>query len=236
MNKKLILEKTKEFVKEKLYGEGSGHDWFHIERVYNLSRYLAEKENADSFIVEMAALLHDIDDWKFSSSNDTNTTNTEVFLRKIQVNEEELIKIIKIINTISFKGGVVDSSQETIEGKVVQDADRLDAIGAIGIARTFAYGGNKNRVIYDPNIKPINFTSLEEVKSENNHTINHFYEKLLKLKDLMNTKSAKEIAEKRHKYMEEFLNEFYSEWNFNSDNAKYKNRVEDFNSVFILYN
>ena len=219
MNKKLIIEKTKEFVKEKLYGEGSGHDWFHIERVYNLSRYLAEKENADSFIVEMAALLHDIDDWKFSSSNDTNTTNTEVFLRKIQVNEEELIKIIKIINTISFKGGVVDSSQETIEGKVVQDADRLDAIGAIGIARTFAYGGNKNRVIYDPNIKPINFTSLEEVKSENNHTINHFYEKLLKLKDLMNTKSAKEIAEKRHKYMEEILNELYSESNFNSDNA-----------------
>ena len=219
MNKKLIIEKTKEFVKEKLYGEGSGHDWFHIERVYNLSRYLAEKENADSFIVEMAALLHDIDDWKFSSGNDTNTTNTEVFLRKIQVNEEELIKIIKIINTISFKGGVVDSSQETIEGKVVQDADRLDAIGAIGIARTFAYGGNKNRVIYDPNIKPINFTSLEEVKSENNHTVNHFYEKLLKLKDLMNTKSAKEIAEKRHNYMEEFLNEFYSEWNFNSDNA-----------------
>lgn len=219
MNKKLMIEKTKEFVKEKLYGEGSGHDWFHIERVYNLSRYLAEKENADSFIVEMAALLHDIDDWKFSSNNDNNPTNTEVFLKKIQVNEEDLIKIIKIINTISFKGGVVDSSQETIEGKVVQDADRLDAIGAIGIARTFAYGGNKNRVIYDPNIKPINFTTLDEVKSENNHTINHFYEKLLKLKDLMNTKSAKEIAEKRHKYMEEFLNEFYSEWNFNSDNA-----------------
>ena len=219
MNKKLMIEKTKEFVKEKLYGEGSGHDWFHIERVYNLSRYLAEKENADSFIVEMAALLHDIDDWKFSSNNDNNPTNTEVFLKKIQVNEEDLIKIIKIINTISFKGGVVDSSQETIEGKVVQDADRLDAIGAIGIARTFAYGGNKNRVIYDPNIKPINFTTLAEVKNENNHTINHFYEKLLKLKDLMNTKSAKEIAEKRHKYMEEFLNEFYSEWNFNSDNA-----------------
>lgn len=219
MNKKLMIEKTKEFVKEKLYGEGSGHDWFHIERVYNLSRYLAEKENADSFIVEMAALLHDIDDWKFSSNNDNNPTNTEVFLKKIQVNEEDLIKIIKIINTISFKGGVVDSSQETIEGKVVQDADRLDAIGAIGIARTFAYGGHKNRVIYDPNIKPINFTTLDEVKNENNHTINHFYEKLLKLKDLMNTKSAKEIAEKRHKYMEEFLNEFYSEWNFNSDNA-----------------
>ena len=199
-----MIEKTKEFVKEKLYGEGSGHDWFHIERVYNLSRYLAEKENADSFIVEMAALLHDIDDWKFSSNNDNNPTNTEVFLKKIQVNEEDLIKIIKIINTISFKGGVVDSSQETIEGKVVQDADRLDAIGAIGIARTFAYGGHKNRVIYDPNIKPINFTTLDEVKNENNHTINHFYEKLLKLKDLMNTKSAKEIAEKRHNIWKSF--------------------------------
>lgn len=218
MNKKLMIEKTKEFVKEKLYGEGSGHDWFHIERVYNLSRYLAEKENADSFIVEMAALLHDIDDWKFSSNNDNNPTNTEVFLKKIQVNEEDLIKIIKIINTISFKGGVVDSSQETIEGKVVQDADRLDAIGAIGIARTFAYGGSKNRVIYDPTIKPKNFASLEEVKSNDNHTINHFYEKLLKLKDMINTRSAKEIAEKRHKYMVEFLNEFYYEWNFNSEN------------------
>lgn len=219
MNKDLILEKTKEFVKEKLYGEGSGHDWFHIERVYNISKYLAEKENADSFIVEMTALLHDIDDWKFSNNNITDTTNTERFLISLGVNEEDILKIITIIKTMSFKGGVVNSSQDTIEGKVVQDADRLDAIGAIGIARTFAYGGNKNRVIYDPNIKPINFTSLEEVKSENNHTINHFYEKLLKLKDLMNTKSAKEIAEKRHKYMEEFLNEFYSEWNFNSDNA-----------------
>ena len=126
-------------------------------------------------------------------------------------------EIIKIIKTMSFKGGVVDSSQDTIEGKVVQDADRLDAIGAIGIARTFAYGGSKNRVIYDPNIKPINFNSLDEVKSSDNHTINHFYEKLLKLKDRMNTKSAKEIAIARHKYMEEFLNEFYYEWNFNME-------------------
>lgn len=218
MNKKLAIEKTKEFVKEKLYGEGSGHDWFHIERVYNLARYLSEKENADNFIVEITALLHDIDDWKFSSNNDTNTTNTEMFLRTLGIKEEELIKIINIIKTISFKGGVVNSSQDTIEGKVVQDADRLDAIGAIGIARTFAYGGSKNRVIYDPNIQPINFASLEQVKNEENHTINHFYEKLLKLKDLMNTKSAKEIAERRHKYMQEFLKEFYCEWNFNSDN------------------
>ena len=217
MDKELIINKTKEFVKEKLYGEGSGHDWYHIERVYNLSKYLAKKENADFFIVEMTALLNDIYDWKFSSNNTTDTTTTENFLKSSGVTEEDLIKIIKIIKTMSFKGGVVDSSQDTIEGKVVQDADRLDAIGAIGIARTFAYGGSKNRVIYDPNIKPINFNSLDEVKSSDNHTINHFYEKLLKLKDRMNTKSAKEIAIARHKYMEEFLNEFYYEWNFNME-------------------
>ena len=217
MDKELIINKTKEFVKEKLYGEGSGHDWYHIERVYNLSKYLAKKENADFFIVEMTALLHDIDDWKFSSNNTTDTTTTENFLKSSGVTEEDLIKIIKIIKTMSFKGGVVDSSQDTIEGKVVQDADRLDAIGAIGIARTFAYGGSKNRVIYDPNIKPINFNSLDEVKSSDNHTINHFYEKLLKLKDRMNIKLAKEIAIARHKYMEEFLNEFYYEWNFNME-------------------
>ena len=217
MDNNLLIEKTKEFVKEKCYGEGSGHDWYHIYRVHNTAKFIAEKEGGDLFIIEMTALLHDIDDWKFSSNNTTDTTTTENFLKSSGVTEEDLIKIIKIIKTMSFKGGVVDSSQDTIEGKVVQDADRLDAIGAIGIARTFAYGGSKNRVIYDPNIKPINFNSLDEVKSSDNHTINHFYEKLLKLKDRMNTKSAKEIAIARHKYMEEFLNEFYYEWNFNME-------------------
>ncbi|MDU3724262.1 MAG: HD domain-containing protein [Clostridium celatum] len=215
MDKDLIIEKTKEFVKNKLYGEGSGHDWFHIERVYNLSRFLANEEKADNFIVEMTALLHDIDDWKFSNGTKTNTTITEEFLNSVNVDKESINKIITIIKTMSFKGGVVDSTQNTIEGMIVQDADRLDAIGAIGIARTFAYGGSKNRPIYDPNIAPLNFTSLEEVKNAENHTINHFYEKLLKLKDLMNTDSAKIIAEKRHKFMEDFLKEFYSEWNFN---------------------
>ena len=211
----LIIDKTKEFVKNKLYGEGSGHDWFHIERVYNLAKYIGKKEKADSFIVEMCALLHDIDDWKFSNTNDIQTTVTENFLKSINIDGSSLEQIIKIIQTMSFKGGIVDSTQTTIEGKVVQDADRLDAIGAIGIARTFAYGGHKNRLIYDPDIKPMDFKSLEEVKNAENHTINHFYEKLLKLKDLMNTDTAKELAEKRHKFMENFLEEFYEEWNFN---------------------
>lgn len=214
MDKNLMIEKTKDFVKEKLYGEGSGHDWFHIERVYNLSKFIAEKENADIFIVEMTSLLHDIDDWKFSNDTDTNTTTTENFLASISVPKNDINKIISIIKTMSFKGGVVDSTQNSIEGKVVQDSDRLDAIGAIGIARTFAYGGSKGRQIYDPSISPIEFTSLEQVKNEENHTINHFYEKLLKLKDLMNTETAKELAEKRHNFMENFLEEFYSEWNF----------------------
>ena len=215
MNKALMIDKTKEFVKNKLYGEGSGHDWFHIERVYNLAKYIAEKENADSFIVEMTALLHDIDDWKFSNTNETKTTVTENFLQSINIDDDSFKKIIKIIQTMSFKGGVVDSTQHTIEGKVVQDADRLDAIGAIGIARTFAYGGNKNRIMYDPALDPIDFNSLNQVKNTEHHTINHFYEKLLKLKDLMNTNTAKELAERRHKFMETFLDEFYYEWNFN---------------------
>ena len=214
MDKNLMIEKTKDFVKEKLYGEGSGHDWFHIERVYNLSKFIAEKENADLFIVEMTSLLHDIDDWKFSNDTDTNTTTTENFLASISVPKNDINKIISIIKTMSFKGGVVDSTQNSIEGKVVQDSDRLDAIGAIGIARTFAYGGSKGRQIYDPSINPIEFNSLEQVKNAENHTVNHFYEKLLKLKDLMNTNTAKEIAQKRHKFMENFLEEFYSEWNF----------------------
>lgn len=212
MDKALILEKTRDFVKDKMYKEGSGHDWFHVERVCNMAKYLAQKESADMFVVEMTALLHDIDDWKFSDIY--NTTVTEEFLKSVEVSEEDSNRILNIIKTMSYKGGVVDSTQNTIEGMVVQDADRLDALGAIGIARAFAYGGSKNRSMYDPSIKPIDFKSLDEVKNKDNHTINHFYEKLFKLKDLMNTNTAKEIAKKRHKYMEDFIEEFYSEWNF----------------------
>lgn len=213
MNKDIILKETKTFVKDKLYKEGSGHDWFHIKRVYNLATYICEKEGGDEFIIKMAALLHDIDDWKFSNNNKT----TEDFLKSLNVDEKSIHKIMNIITTMSYKGGVVDSSQNNIEGKIVQDADRLDAIGAIGIARAFTYGGSKSRLIYDPDIKPMDFQSLDEVKNLNNHTINHFYEKLLKLRDLINTDTAKQIAEERHRFMEIYLDEFYYEWNFNKE-------------------
>ena len=211
MEKDIIINKTRAFVKDKLQNEGSGHDWFHIERVYNLATYLCKKENGDEFIIKMAVLLHDIDDWKFSNNNNT----TKNFLQSLNIDTSSYNKIMNIINTISYKGGIENSAQHDIEGKIVQDADRLDAMGAIGIARTFTYGGNKNRLIYNPSIKPKEFNSLEEVKNSNNHTINHFYEKLLKLKNLMNTDTAKQIAEERHKFMELFLDEFYYEWNFN---------------------
>lgn len=213
MNKDIIINNTKAFVKDKLSKEGSGHDWFHIKRVYNLSTYLCQKEGGDEFIIKMTALLHDIDDWKFSEDNNT----TENFLKSLHLDEEHINKIINIITTISYKGGVTDSSQITLEGKIVQDADRLDAMGAIGIARAFTYGGSKNRLIYDPNIKPMDFQSLDQVKNSNNHTINHFYEKLLKLKELINTNTAKQIAEERHRFMEIYLDEFYYEWNFHKE-------------------
>lgn len=213
MEKDIIISKTRDFVYEKLKNEGSGHDFFHIERVYNLSLKLAKEENADEFIVSLTALLHDIGDHKFTKDNLTDTSLIEEFLKSLSLPKEDIEKITSIINTMSFKGGVTDSFQKTIEGKVVQDADRLDAIGAIGIARTFTYGGYKNRILYDPEILPKEHKTLESL-NEDNTTINHFYEKLLKLKDLMNTESSKKIALKRHKFMESFLEEFYEEWNY----------------------
>lgn len=213
MDKDVILKETKSFVKDKLYKEGSGHDWFHIKRVYNLATYICEKEGGDKFIIKMASLLHDIDDWKFSNNNKT----TESFLESICIDEESIYKIMNIITTMSYKGGVVNSYQNNLEGKIVQDADRLDAMGAIGIARAFTYGGSKNLLMYNPHIKPKNFQNLDEVKNLDNHIINHFYEKLLKLKDLINTDTAKQIAEERHRFMEIYLDEFYYEWNFNKE-------------------
>jgi len=213
VNKKLVVDKTKEFVKSKLGGEGTGHDFWHILRVYKTSVYIAEKENADLFVVELTALLHDIADWKFNEGNsDIGPKIAREWLINIGVDENIINKITKIIGTMSFKGGTTNASQETIEGKVVQDADRLDAMGAIGIARAFAYGGFKERELYNPNIKPQKYNDFEEYKNSVDTTVNHFYEKLLLLKDLMNTQSGKSMAKERHEFMKIYLDKFFREW------------------------
>ncbi|WP_027632123.1 HD domain-containing protein [Clostridium hydrogeniformans] len=213
MDKDIVINKTKEFVKRRLEKDFSGHDWFHIERVYNTSKYLGEIEGADIFVVSLGALLHDINDWKVKKEGESDV-DIRLLLQEYGVDNEIIDRVLNIINTMSYRGGVTNSSQTTIEGMVIQDADRLDAIGAIGIARTFAYGGSRGREIYNPNISAENFKSVEEYKKNNGTTINHFYEKLLKLKDLMNTDTAKAVAAKKHKIMEEFLEDFYKEWNF----------------------
>lgn len=214
MDKKLIISKTIEYVKNKLEGEGTGHDFWHILRVYKTSIYIGEKEGADLFVVELAALLQDIADWKFNNGDsDIGPRISREWLEHLEVDDLIINKITKIIRTMSFKGGTTNSKQETIEGKVVQDADRLDAIGAIGIARAFAYGGYKQRELYNPNIKPQIYKDFKKYKESVDTTVNHFYEKLLLLKDLMNTKAGKTMAKERHEFMQTYLNQFFMEWN-----------------------
>ena len=210
-----IVNKTKEYVKKKLEGEGSGHDWWHILRVYNNALGIAEKEgHCDIFTIELAALLHDIADWKFNDGNlDKGSEIAEIFLSELDVNREVIEHVSDIIKNISFKGANVKNTITTKEGMIVQDADRLDAIGAIGIGRAFAYGGFMEREMYNPDIPFEIHNTFEEYKNKNGSTINHFYEKLLLLKDKMNTKTGRETAEKRHEFMCSFLDEFYSEWN-----------------------
>lgn len=210
MNRKLIIEKTKEFIKMKLEGEGSGHDWWHIVRVFNNAMDITKKEktfhegNIDIFVVELGALLHDIADHKFGYTDEDRKNIITNFLIELGVQNEIIDHVVYIVNNISFKGGKNKHKMETIEGEIVQDADRLDALGAIGIGRTFAYGGYKKRVMYDPDCKL-------DIKDKED-TISHFYEKLLLLKDKMNTKAGYEKAQNRHRVMEEFLENFHSEW------------------------
>jgi uncharacterized protein len=212
----IILKKTEEFVFHKLSGETTGHDWWHIDRVRKLSLYIAKKENADLYIIELAALLHDIADHKFHGGDESIGPKTaKDWLESLDVSSEIIEQICDIIATISFKGAKVNSLMKTKEGMIVQDADRLDALGAIGIARCFAYGGYKGNSLYDPNIKTIMHESFAQYKNSKTTSINHFYEKLLLLKDLMNTQTAKIIAEERHDFMQQFLNEFFKEWNVN---------------------
>lgn len=213
MKKEKIIEQTAQFVKEKLTGEGSGHDWWHIYRVWKMALHIAKNEKADLYIVELGSLLHDIADYKFYNGDETiGPKAARKWLVKLQVDEKDINQVIEIIKHISFKGAKVKNLIQSLEGKIVQDADRLDAIGAIGITRTFAYGGYSGREIYNPTIKPTLHSTSEQYKSNTSPTLNHFYEKLLLLKDLMNTKTAKQIAYERHLFMEDYLKRFYNEW------------------------
>ena len=205
---------TINFVKEKLEGAEAGHDWFHIERVWKLSKKIAEKEGGNLEVIELSALLHDIADPKFHKGDETLALKiSQNFLEEIQVDAELIEQVLFVIKNISFKNRAEAPENPPLELQIVQDADRLDAIGAIGIARTFNFGGFKNNLMYHPEIKPNLGMNKEEYKKSNGTTINHFYEKLLLLKDLMNTETAKRIASERHDFMLQFLDEFYKEWN-----------------------
>ena len=209
----MLLQATTAFVKQQLANAEGGHDWFHILRVYNNSLLIAKTENCNIEVVQLSALLHDIADSKFHDGDENIGPKTaRKFLESQNVAIETIDHVVKIIENISFKGGHKNSNFNSIELQIVQDADRLDAIGAVGIARTFNYGGFKNREIYNPEIKPNLSMSKDEYKNNVAPTINHFYEKLLLLKDKMNTETGKKLAQERHDFMEVFLDQFYKEW------------------------
>ncbi|RAK23581.1 uncharacterized protein B0I03_10346 [Flavobacterium aquaticum] len=208
-----IINNTILFVKNQLAHAEGGHDWFHIERVYKNALLIAEEEECDVTVVKLGALLHDIADSKFHGGDETVGPKTaRTFLESQNVSEDIILHVIAIIENISFKGGNFEKKFNSKELEIVQDADRLDALGAIGIARTFNYGGFKNRPLYNPNIQPNLNMSKEEYKNSESPTLNHFYEKLLLLKDKMNTETGKKIAQKRHDFMVTFLSQFYAEW------------------------
>ena len=215
MDQEIIIQNTIDFVKETLKNAEGGHDWFHIERVYKNALLISKKEHVDLFIVRLGALLHDIADAKFYDGDETMGPKMATeFLTTQQVDADVRAHIVNIINHISYKNSLSSTGEKftSKELEVVQDADRLDAIGAIGIARCFNYGGFKNRTLYNPEILPNLKMTKEEYKKSEAPTINHFYEKLLLLKDQMNTHTGKEIALERHRYMEQFLRQFYEEW------------------------
>lgn len=210
MTEKEILKQTSDFVRQKLEGEGTGHDWWHIYRVWQNAKAIVKEEGGNVFVIELAALLHDIADHKFHNGDESvGPKVATAFLLDLDVFQGVIDQVIQIMEEISFSKGMLPSSPE---GRIVQDADRLDAIGAIGIARAFAYGGYKEREIYNPDIPSTEYASKEEYKKNTNPTVNHFYEKLLLLKDLMNTAKGKAMAEERHIFMENYLEQFYQEW------------------------
>jgi uncharacterized protein len=208
-----LISKTILFVKKELANAEGGHDWFHIERVYKNAVSIAQSESCDETVVKLGALLHDIADSKFHEGDETlGPKKARVFLESENVTETVIAHVVNIIENISFKGGNFEKQFHSKELDIVQDADRLDALGAIGIARTFNYGGYKNRPLYNPAIPPKLHMSKEEYKTSEAPTLNHFYEKLLLLKDQMNTETGKQMAQERHHFMETFLSQFYAEW------------------------
>jgi uncharacterized protein len=213
INTSFIIETTVEFVRKQMGEDSTGHDWYHVDRVRRNALLIAERERqGDLFIIEMAALLHDIPDEKLNSSVHEGQDKLSNFIEGTPLSADLTLKIIEVINSISFRGGE-KKPLSSIEAKIVQDADRLDALGAIGIARTFAFGGKKGQPIYHPDLTVREKMTIEEYRQGKSSSIHHFYEKLLLLKDLLNTDTAKMMAEERHRYMEEFLLQFYQEWN-----------------------
>ena len=214
MNERDIIQKTTDHVRGLLSGEGSGHDWFHVQRVCRLALRIGREERADLYIVELAALLHDVADWKFAGGDhEAGSHAARRWLHSLDVPPDVTDHVCDIIACLSFKGAGVETPMRSLEGQCVQDADRLDALGAIGIARAFAYGGHKGRLLYDPTIPPQPHASFEAYKKNTGPTINHFYEKLLLLKDRLNTITAGRLAAERHAFMESYLQQFLAEWN-----------------------
>lgn len=217
MTNNQIIKKIELDVKEILSKYDAGHDWWHTNRVFKLANYINKFEKADSFIIQLAALLHDVADSKFNKSEEAGLLKVMKILEDNCIDKDIISKVIFIVKNISFKSENISENKKTTEFKIVQDADRLDAIGAIGIARTFVYGGFKGNEIFNPEISPSINQSKEEYKKRKSTSINHFYEKLLLLKDIMNTDTAKKIAIKRHDFMLKYLNQFFNEWNLEID-------------------
>ena len=206
------IEKTVLHIRQKSQTDSS-HDWPHIERVWKLARHIGEKEGADPLIVQLGALLHDIADWKFHDGDENaGPEKGKKWLASLEVPEETAERVIAIIREVTYKGAGVDTKVSSRESAVVQDADRLDAIGAIGIGRAFAYGGHKNRPMHDPSSPPEMHATFEDYKKKQSTTVNHFYEKLFRLKDRMNTETGRRLAVERHAFMEDFLRRFLEEW------------------------
>lgn len=208
-----LVEKVREQIKNDFSGEGTGHDWWHILRVVNNAKTIQSIEGGDGELIELAALLHDVGDHKFHKEKDAQEVLITRLMKGLDADDQKIKAVLQIVSQVSFKGGKVNLNVDSIEARVVQDADRLDALGAIGVARAFAYGGSKDRMIYHPDESPKDFQSFEEYTTDKGHTINHFYEKLLKLKSMMQTEAGREMAEQRHEFMETYLKQFYAEWN-----------------------